>query len=80
MFQAKKVNQEGVQYTWEIRRFGAEQAMYSTTGPRMEYTFREVGRYSIGLTSSKGETRDKETLEINIESRPPVVRFEAEQL
>ncbi len=80
IFQAKKVTQEGVTYSWEIRKFGVEQPLFTATGPRMEYTFREVGRYSVGLTSSKADTRDKETLEINIESRPPVARFNADQL
>jgi PKD repeat protein len=80
IFQAKKVTQEGVTYSWEIRKFGVEQPISTGTGPRMEYTFREVGRYSVGLTSAKGDTRDKETMEINIESRPPVARFNADQL
>lgn len=80
IFQAKKVIQEGVQYSWEIRKFGIEKPIFTGTGPRIEYTFREVGRYSIGLTSTKGDARDKETIEINIESRPPVVRFSADQL
>jgi hypothetical protein len=53
IFQAKKVTQEGVTYSWEIRKFGVEQPIHTTTGPRMEFTFREVGRYSIGLTSTK---------------------------
>lgn len=80
IFQAKKVTQEGVTYSWEIRKFGVEQPLFTATGPRMEFTFREVGRYSVGLTSAKADTRDKETLEINIESRPPVARFNADQL
>jgi Type IV secretion system pilin len=80
IFQAKKVTQEGVTYLWEIRKFGVERPLFSATGPRMEFTFREVGQYSVGLVSAKGDTRDKETMEINIESRPPVVRFNADQL
>lgn len=80
IFQAKKVTQEGVTYSWEIRKFGVEQPILTASGPRIEYIFREVGRYSIGLTSVKGDSRDKETMEINIESRPPVVRFSADQI
>lgn len=80
IFQAKKVTQEGVSYSWEIRKFGIEQPISTATGPRMEYTFRDVGRYSVGLTSVKGDDRDKETIEITIESRPPVVRFSMDQL
>lgn len=48
------------------------------TSPRMEYAFKEIGRYSVSLVSSKDQIRDKENVEINIESRPPVVRFLAE--
>lgn len=44
----------------------------------MEYAFKDIGRYSVSLISSKDQIRDKETVEINIESRPPVVRFLAE--
>jgi PKD repeat protein len=80
VFQAKKVTQEGVNYSWEIRKIGSEQTIYTVTGPRMEYVFREAGRYNIGLISSKGDVRDKETVEINIESRAPIVRFNADQI
>ncbi len=80
IFEAKKATQEGVQYSWEIRKIGFEQPIYSTTGPRMEYAFKEVGRFSVSLLSSKDRVVDKETLEVSIESRPPVVRFLAEPL
>ncbi len=80
VFEAKKATQEGVQYSWEIRKFGVEQPIFSMTGPRMEYAFKEIGRFSIALLSSKSGVIDKETVEVNIESRPPVVRFLAEPL
>jgi len=80
IFQAKKVTQEGVSYAWDIRKFGSEQTIFNMIGPRMEYTFRESGRYNVGLTTSKWEVRDRETMEISIESRPPVVRFSADQI
>lgn len=75
IFEAKKATQEGVLYIWEIRKFGSEQILYSTTSPRMEYTFKDTGRYSVSLISSKDQIRDKETIDINVESRPPIVRF-----
>lgn len=78
IFEAKKASQEGVFYTWEIRKFGNEQVIFTSTSPRMEYAFRDIGRYSVSLISSKDQIRDKETVEINIESRPPIVRFLAE--
>lgn len=31
IFEAKKANQEGVQYSWEIRKFGVEQPIFSMT-------------------------------------------------
>ena len=80
VFQAKKVSEEGVNYSWEIRRFGVEQPIFTTVGPRMEFTFREVGRYSVSLISLKGDARDKQSMEIDIQSRPPVVRFTADKL
>ena len=80
VFQAKKPTQDGVQYTWDIQKFGVEQPFFSTTGPRMEYAFKDVGRYSVNLTSTKDQSRDKEAVEINIESQPPVVRFLDEAL
>ncbi len=80
VFEAKKATQEGVQYSWEIRKFGVERPIFSMTGPRMEYAFREIGRFSIALLSSKDRIVDKETVEVSIESRPPVVRFMAEPL
>jgi PKD repeat protein len=80
VFQAKKVSEEGVSYSWEIRRFGVEQPLFVAVGPRMEFTFREVGRYSVSLTSLKGDARDKQTIEVDIQSRPPVVRFTADRL
>lgn len=80
VFQAKKVTEDGVSYSWEIKRFGIEQPTHTAIGPRMEYSFREVGRYSVSLTSLKGEARDKQTIEVDIQSRPPVVRFTADKL
>lgn len=80
VFEAKKSIQEGVLYSWEVRKFGVEQPIFSATSPRMEYAFKDIGRYSVSLISSKDQIRDKETVEINIESRPPVVRFLAEVL
>lgn len=80
VFQAKKVTEDGVSYSWEIRRFGVEQPLHTAVGPRMEYSFREVGRYSVSLTSLKGDARDKQTIEIDIQSRAPVVRFTADRL
>jgi len=44
----------------------------------MEYIFKDTGRYSVSLISSKDQVRDKESVEINIESRPPEVRFLAD--
>ena len=44
----------------------------------MEYAFKDTGRYSVSLISSKDQVRDKESVEINIESRPPEVRFLAD--
>ncbi len=67
-------------YSWEIRKFGIEQPIFVNIGPRMEFTFREVGRYSVSLTSLKGDARDKQTIEVDIQSRPPVVRFTADKL
>ena len=80
VFQAKKVSEVGVSYSWEIKRFGIEQPSHTAIGPRMEYSFREVGRYSVSLTSLKGDARDKQTIEVDIQSRPPVVRFTADKL
>lgn len=44
----------------------------------MEYAFGDTGRYFITLTSIKGDARDKDTREVNIESRPPNVQFTSE--
>lgn len=78
VFEAKKATQEGVIYSWEVRKFGVEKPIFSVTSPRMEYAFKDIGRFSVSLVSNKDQVRDKETVEINIESRPPVVRFLAE--
>ena len=77
-FQAKKINQEGVTFSWEIRKEGSESILYAVNGPRAEYAFREIGNYGVSLISSKGDARDKETMQIYIDSRPPVVRFDAQ--
>lgn len=53
VFQVKKVFQEGVTYFWEIKKFGVEQPVYTAPGPRIEYTFRDVGQYSVGLIATK---------------------------
>lgn len=74
------MSEEGVSYSWEIKRFGIEQPSHTAIGPRMEYSFREVGRYSISLISLKGDARDKQTIEVDIQSRPPVVRFTTDRL
>ena len=44
----------------------------------MEYAFLDVGRYSVDLISSKRDIRDKESIEILIDSQVPVVRFDAQ--
>lgn len=46
----------------------------------MEYIFRESGQFTVSLTTSKGTLIDKESINVEIESRPPVVRFSAEKL
>ncbi len=80
IFQAKKASQEGVSYSWEIKKAGFEQVLSTASGPRMEYNFKDIGRYSVGLISSKWEIRDKETVEIEIESRAPIVRFTSDKV
>ena len=77
-FQAKKVSQDGVSYAWEIRKIGSNSLLATATGPRMEYAFLDVGRYSVDLISSKRDIRDKESIEILIDSQVPVVRFDAQ--
>jgi REJ domain len=77
-FQAKKVSQDGVSYAWEIRKIGSNSLLATGTGPRMEYAFLDVGRYSVDLISSKRELRDRESIEILVDSQTPVVRFDAE--
>lgn len=76
IFQAQKVSKEtDVQYLWEVKKEGIDTILNTVSGTRMEYVFGDTGRYFVSLTSVKWDARDKDTMEIIIESRPPSVEF-----
>ena len=79
VFQAQKVSKEtDVTYLWEVRKSGKDTVLYSFSGTRLEYVFNDTGRYFVSLTSIKWDARDKDSMEVNIDSLPPIVEFTSE--
>lgn len=76
VFQAKKTSKEDdVSYLWEVKKQGIETVIHTFSGTRLEYTFLDTGKFFITLTSIKSDARDKDTMEVTVESRPPNVQF-----
>lgn len=76
-FKANKISTENTSYFWEVRLVGTNQPLYVDQGPTMTYSFHQIGRYQIVLTSEKIDgSRDQDTEQIIVESQPPIAHYE----